>query len=255
MGSLVHPESPRTHPPHQPHPPTSNMLAKIVALVALVAVSNAAPEKRQLPTCTNAFTLTTNPCTRGGRTYFPVPGDNQKFVQCDILGGAYVVQCPTGQLYNPTLNACQTPQIATPAPQPANPCTAAAINAGTIYFTYPGDNTKFYQCTGIGQLNVAQCPANLIWSQARVSCTLPAGTSVSVPVTQTPVQPGLNNPCTPQQIAAKNLYFAHPDPTKFIQCDLMGNAYEMVCPTNLIWNQYYEVCDSSFALNPSIGKK
>merc|ERR1712244_161499 len=89
---------------------TSNMLAKIVALVALVAVSNAAPGKRQLPTCTNAFTLTTNPCTRGGRTYFPVPGDNQKFVQC-----------PTGQLYNPTLNACQTPQIAPPAPQPANP--------------------------------------------------------------------------------------------------------------------------------------
>merc|ERR1712154_560846 len=100
---------------------TSNMLAKIVTLVALVAVSNAAPEKRQLPTCTNAFTLTTNPCTRGGRTYFPVPGDNKKFVQCDILGGAYVVQCPTGQLYNPTLNACQTPQIATPAPQRPTP--------------------------------------------------------------------------------------------------------------------------------------
>merc|ERR1711936_1059753 len=216
MGLLTH--------PHTLH---INMLAKIVTLVALVAVSNAAPEKRQLPTCTNAFTLTTNPCTRGGRTYFPVPGDNQKFVQCDILGGAYVVQCPTGQLYNPALNACQTPQVATPAPQPLH-CRSHQLRHHLLH---------------------------LPRGHHQVLPVYRSRTAERGPVPQQPVQAGLNNPCTPQQIAANNLYFAHPDPTKFIQCDLMGNAYEMVCPTNLIWNQYYEVCDSSFALNPSIGKK
>jgi len=232
------------------------MLGKICALVALAVAVRGAPEKRQLPTCTNAFVLPTNPCSSGqGRTYYPVPNDNTKFVQCDILGGAYVVQCPTGQFYNQALNSCQRPQQVTVRPTNApaqNPCSSQAINSGQIYFTFPGDNTKFYQCTGVGQIQVAQCPQNLIWSQNRVSCILPQGTP-AVAVTQTTGANNLNNPCTPQQVAANNLYFAHPDPSKFIQCDLSGNAYEMLCPTNLIWNQYYEVCTSSFNGQP-IGK-
>merc|ERR1712154_605609 len=71
------------------------MISHTLCLALLVAVAYAEPKTRQLPTCTNAFVLASNPCASGaGRTYYPVPNDNTKFVQCDILGGAYVVQCP-----------------------------------------------------------------------------------------------------------------------------------------------------------------
>jgi len=221
------------------------MLTKICFVAFSLALISAEVDRRQLPTCTNAFQLTTNPCASGaGRTYYPVPNDNTKFIQCDIFGGAYVVQCPSGLVYNQATNSCQKPQTVVAPTQPAanNPCTAQAITGGTIYFTFPGDSQKFYQCTGIGQLSVLQCPNNLVWSQARISCVLPQGTVAVAPIQQQSIQ----NPCTPQQLATKSLYFAHPSPNKFIQCDLSGNAYEMDCPTGLVWNQYLEVCASAF---------
>ena len=49
----------------------------------------------------DTFALTSNPCQSGqGRVYYAVPGDASKFVQCDPLGRAYVVQCPSGLVYN-----------------------------------------------------------------------------------------------------------------------------------------------------------
>jgi hypothetical protein len=54
------------------------------------------------------------------------------------------------------------------------------------------------------------------------------------------------NPCTPQQLAGNHYYFAHPDPTKFIQCDNAGQAFVVSCPSGLVWNQYYETCGSPY---------
>lgn len=221
-------------------------LSLVVSFVVALTV-NAEKEKRQiLPTCTNAFTLTNNPCINAnGLTYFPVPGDNTKFVQCDLYGGAYVVQCPVGQVYNQNTFSCRTPQTTVVNnPTGAALCTAQAVRSGQIYFTYTNDRTKFYECTAIGQVAIISCPGNLVWDQNRVSCVLPQGSQ--------PLQPQVNNlvnPCTPQQIASNNLYFAHPDPTKFIQCDLVGNPHEMDCPTGLVWNQYQTVCASAFSVN------
>lgn len=49
----------------------------------------------------DGFQLTSNPCQSGqGRVYYAVPGDATKFVQCDVLGRAYIVQCPAGLVYN-----------------------------------------------------------------------------------------------------------------------------------------------------------
>ncbi|WAR24965.1 hypothetical protein MAR_010669 [Mya arenaria] len=42
------------------------------------------------------------------------------------------------------------------------------------------------------------------------------------------------NPCTAQAISAQALFFSHPDPTKFIQCDLQGNAFVQRCPSGLV---------------------
>lgn len=234
------------------------MLATVV-FAALLALSFAAPErqKRQILVnngCPNSFQLTSNPCKAGqGRVYYAVPGDASKFVQCDVLGRAYVVQCPAGLVYNQATTSCQAPQPVTQAPVVVNtPCTAQALQQGQVYFPYPGDKTKFYECTGIGQVQVLQCPNGLVWDTTRVACVYAAGTSTVLQPTVFPQTQPFNNPCTTQQLSGNHYYFAHPDPTKFIQCDNAGQAFVVSCPSGLVWNQYYEVCSSAFAQNPSV---
>jgi len=63
------------------------------------------------------------------------------------------------------------------------------------------------------------------------------------------VSGSLTNPCTLQAITNNNLFFPHPDPTKFIQCDLVGDVYVMQCPAGLVWNQRTENCASQYEVN------
>ncbi|RUS81564.1 hypothetical protein EGW08_010665 [Elysia chlorotica] len=233
-----------------------------VCLVLLGAAVYADPVKRQLPTCTNAFTLTADPCAAGTKTFYPVPGDQTKFIQCDSLRQAYVIQCPVGQTYNPTTTTCQQGTIyptagnpvviATTAPAPANPCTAQAVGAGQVFFAFPGDNTKFYQCTAVGQVQTLQCPSNLIWDQARRSCVLAQGTTgTSTGTGQSSTS--LSNPCIVQQTAALGQFFPHPDVDKFIQCDLLGIPHVMLCPTGLQWDQSKLTCE--YPYNVGVGRR
>ena len=56
-----------------------------------------------------------------------------------------------------------------------NPCTAANLAAGKIFFPYPNDNTKFIECNRLGQPQVLSCPSRLVYSAMRQSCLLPEG--------------------------------------------------------------------------------
>ncbi|KAK3731582.1 hypothetical protein RRG08_007661 [Elysia crispata] len=232
-------------------------------LTLLGAAVYADPVKRQLPTCSNAFTLTVDPCASGTKTFYAVPGDQSKFVQCDSLRQAYVIQCPVGQVYNPTTTTCQQGSVnpapgnpvvvvATTAAAPVNPCTAQAVSTGQVFFAFPGDNTKFYQCTGVGQVQTLQCPSNLIWDQARRSCVLAQGTT-GIGTGSGQTSTSLSNPCTTQQASVLNQFFPHPDVTKFIQCDLLGNANVMFCPAGLQWDQSKLTCE--YPYNVGVGRR
>jgi len=235
------------------------LVTLIVAALMGLALAAPQPEKRQiLPVnngCPNAFQLSSNPCQSSqGKVYYAIPGDNTKFVQCDVLGRAYVVQCPAGLVYNLATTSCQSPMPVTQAPVVvSSPCTAQAVMAGQIYFPVPGDNTKFYECTGVNQVQQLQCPTGLKWDTVRVACVYPAGSNPQIqPTSQPTVQP-FTNPCTGLQLSGNHYYFAHPDPTKFIQCDNTGQAFVNACPSGLVWNQYYEVCASAFAgIQPAV---
>ncbi|XP_033745461.1 uncharacterized protein LOC117330975 [Pecten maximus] len=86
---------------------------KVLIIATCVALTLAVPsplrEKRQVPNCVNTFQNVPNPCTsNSNRVYFPHPGDNTKFLQCDRFGRMYIVQCPAGELYNQATTSCIT---------------------------------------------------------------------------------------------------------------------------------------------------
>ncbi|KAL4225899.1 hypothetical protein ACF0H5_013887 [Mactra antiquata] len=156
-----------------------------------------------------------------------------------------------------------------------NPCTPQALAAGNIYFAVSGDDTKFIECDMLGHANILPCPDGLVWDESRLSCvysfTVGGGSTGTGTGTTTGTGTGtgtgtstgtgtgtttgtgtgtgtgdLKNPCTRENIAANKLFFPHPDPTKFIQCDLWGDVYVVSCPAGLVWNQYSETCASAF---------
>ncbi|XP_045166815.1 uncharacterized protein LOC123530158 [Mercenaria mercenaria] len=205
-----------------------------------------------------------NPCANNplNKLNFPHPSDNSKFIQCGTFSRLFIIQCPTGEVYDQATTTCVKPTTIVSQPLVnslsgygvSNPCTAINIQSGRIFFSLPSDHTRFIQCDQNGNAIVLTCPSQMTWDQNRQSCIFPTNSGVVL-------QPGTlgtgastltgylstKNPCTAQAISANALFFSHPDPTKFIQCDLQGNAFAQQCPSGLVWNQYLETCASQLA--------
>ena len=61
------------------------------------------------------------------------------------------------------------------------------------------------------------------------------------------------NPCTVTNIGKGNLYFiVATDKTKFIECDLNGNANVLTCPSQLVWDQTRLSCVYNFQLGMAV---
>ncbi|WAR25487.1 hypothetical protein MAR_011191 [Mya arenaria] len=206
--------------------------------------------------------VVSNPCVDNvlQALNFPHPSDATKFLQCGLYGRMYIVQCPTGEVYNQATSSCFTPQESEPQPIYIaslgiySPCTAQNLQTGRIFFSVYNSNKQFIICDPDSNARVISCPGLLIWDQNKQSCVFMLEGGVVYSGNVAAVTGLLNgaNPCTAQAISVKALFFSHPDPTKFIQCDLQGNAYVQRCPPSLVWNQYFETCVSqlaSFTLN------
>lgn len=203
-----------------------------------------------------------NPCVNNvlNKLNFPHPSDASKFIQCGTFDRMFVIQCPPAEVYDQATTTCIKPNAIVSQPLVNtlsnygvnNPCTAQNIQAGRIFFSLTSDRTKFVQCDQSGVARILTCPAQMIWDQNRQSCIFPrqavlnpgtvgTGTGTITGVLST------SNPCSAQSISQNALFFSHPDPTKFIQCDLQGNAFVQQCPSGLVWNQYLETCASQLA--------
>ncbi|XP_071081683.1 uncharacterized protein [Haliotis cracherodii] len=118
-----------------------------------------------------------------------------------------------------------------------------------VYFPHPTDTTKFLQCDVFERMYIIQCPVGELYNAATTSCRPRNQGTQAPPVvsTQRPVQtnrPGLSgNPCTPQNIAQNNIYFAiKGDDSHFIECDPLGSASILPCPAGLRWDQKVVAC-------------
>ena len=52
------------------------------------------------------------------------------------------------------------------------------------------------------------------------------------------------NPCTDENLANHNFYFAHHDPRNFVQCSAHKQCWVMPCPEGTVWSQQYLTCTS-----------
>ena len=52
-----------------------------------------------------------NPCKTNtqAKLYYPHPHDTTKFIQCTADGEMYIIQCPEGKEYNPSVTECAKP--------------------------------------------------------------------------------------------------------------------------------------------------
>ncbi|XP_021351567.1 uncharacterized protein LOC110449195, partial [Mizuhopecten yessoensis] len=141
--------------------------------------------------------------------------------------------------------------VTTPAPLPVlnNKCTPQNIAKGNLYFSIAGDPHRFIECDLNGNANILTCPSMLNWDESRLSCVY-AFTQVNPTPNPSASSGSLNtgaaNPCRGQTVTPAGLFFSHPDPNKFIQCDIAGDAYVLTCPSGLVWNEYSTTCVSPY---------
>ncbi|KAH3881702.1 uncharacterized protein LOC127881248 isoform X3 [Dreissena polymorpha] len=242
--------------------------ALILYVFVALATAEPAREKRQA-NCVDSYKNVPNPCTNNpsSQVYFPHPSDSSKFIQCDRYARMYIIQCPENLQYSALTSTCRGNGPIETSTQPVNgngnhgntgnhgnadnPCTVEALVAAHFYFAVPGHPNEFIECDMLGHPNRLHCPATLEWDQNRLTCVYNFNIGAAT-VAPGGVKPsgidGITNPCTAATISALKLFFPHPDPAKFIQCDLWGDLFVNNCPAGLIWNQYSETCASAFVI-------
>ncbi|XP_021371020.1 uncharacterized protein LOC110461719 [Mizuhopecten yessoensis] len=262
------------------------MIPAAVFVVCLGLVAAVPHRVARQADCPDAFMNVPNPCNSNPdqSIYFPHPTDNTKFIQCDLFGRMFIVQCPAGETYVSASTSCvdlskpmpAAPSTAAPvvvvtatsgpAVVGSNPCTKINIEAGNIYFSVANDITQFIECDLLGHPTILDCPSGLVWQESRLSCVFQIGTvlpgsgSTGAGNGNTGTGSGssgtgsgsgsgntMTNPCTVESLSAGQLFFSYAnDSNKFLQCDLWGDVFVNICPTGLKWNDSAKTCASGF---------
>ncbi|VDI12363.1 uncharacterized protein LOC143074406 [Mytilus galloprovincialis] len=256
-----------------------NMVPVLTVVLFVLACSSGLKERRRRGICIDTWSNIPNPCLSNPNNtiYFPHPGDIRKFIQCDMLGRMYIIQCPSGEKYDfkasckaengarppivTRMQAINTDAITHTTPPTnintriQNPCTNANMAKGLMYFPHPEDPHKFIQCEQSGNALVDSCNGSLVWNQQRLACVYNIQPGVGQSTTTTPFTIGTTssnslqtNPCHLNAVTADQLFHPHPNPHKFYQCDVWGDVYESDCPTGLIWNDAVKTCSAPFVV-------
>ncbi|XP_064616192.1 uncharacterized protein LOC135480311 [Liolophura sinensis] len=117
-----------------------------------------------------------------------------------------------------------------------NPCTRENLLNGQMKFPHPDHPDRFLMCDFVGKVYIVLCPNDHVYNNVTEMCEIGPGTPGSLNFTRVPLDPNLANPCTVEAILAGQMVFADvSDKTKFITCDVWGDAWISDCPDGLIW--------------------
>ncbi|XP_055610304.1 probable chitinase 10 [Uranotaenia lowii] len=119
------------------------------------------------------------------------------------------------------------------------------------------DCDKFYICTWNGQAVEKVCPSGLHWNQLFNICDWPVNVGCSSSPSVSPSTPSFpsTTPASTSSAAPSEgdcpliydpyhqVYFPHPDCTKYYICTFEGNKLEQNCPATLHWSQSNGYCD------------
>lgn len=120
-----------------------------------------------------------------------------------------------------------------------NPCNVESMGGGHTIFPYPYDPSKFIKCDFAGNPYVTLCPNRQTFNVATLTCGFTTSTGPGGHI----LPANYPNPCTPEHIAAQYFFFEYtPDRSKYIHCDLWGNAFLEQCPVQQVWSQANTVC-------------
>ncbi|XP_045188626.2 uncharacterized protein LOC123546436 [Mercenaria mercenaria] len=173
-----------------------------------------------------------NLCDPNNRSieYFPHPTDPHKFIMCDQHDQAFVGLCPIEKLPCVQISSgCKY----------TNPCTSEATLSGKMYHNNPcGNQTDYITCTHFGVAQRSACPPERIWNGDTSFCVFKHvhdSSAIGIPAIT-----GIDNPCIHEH--ADHVYFPYPgDTSKYILCDIHGNAFANKCRDGH-WNQQTKTC-------------
>ncbi|XP_025113618.1 uncharacterized protein LOC112575805 isoform X2 [Pomacea canaliculata] len=165
--------------------------------------------------------LSSNPCTKynllNNNYFFACPRDSSEYLQCDPWGNPHVQSCPSSAVW-------QQDQLSCVFPQESGLCVGSSQ-----YVPDPADPHSYYLCYSHQAYHLTCYPPTYIWNQMSNSCQT-FTTTTTTATTTTRINGVDRTLCTPENIAADRLYFPYAeDETKYIQCDLWGDAFLKSC--------------------------
>ncbi|XP_037327273.2 chondroitin proteoglycan-2-like [Pungitius pungitius] len=95
---------------------------------------------------------------------YPNPSDQHSFFYC-VAGKAFLRQCPANLVYNSAIKVCAYPNSPV---NKANDCYGRKDGQ----YTNPRDQHSFLSCVA-GLTYIMQCPANLVYVEAKNWCDYP----------------------------------------------------------------------------------
>lgn len=153
----------------------------------LVSCPNNTAWSQQAYTCahhSSAISPAINPCnySENNQLYFANPGNRKSFIQCDMNGNAFIVQCPFGTVWSQASLGCVDDSInlnwniiypsesSVPVPLTTNSPPTQCVHGE--YLLHESDPNKYYQCNW-DTLLLMTCPQNLVFSKKNNVCDRP----------------------------------------------------------------------------------
>ena len=130
----------------------------------------------------------------------------------------------------------------------SSPCagqTSPQTSGTPVTLPFPGDTSKYIICYDSNRFEMKSCPSGQRWAAQSHQCLASDPSVATVPPAESDGRNQIRSEiCTTSQPGSPSSFY-HPypqDPSRFIQCDQLGNAYLRSCGPSKIWRDELKTC-------------